>query len=121
MALITSPRTDTTTTALHVALRGLAARQRVHAQNVANLETPGYTARRVDFESALRRAVAAGRPELTTTSVTRTTDPAAPNGNNVQIDQETLALSETGLRYQLLSQAMTGRFNGLRTAIGRGA
>ena len=121
MALTTSPLRDTTTTTLHVALRALAARQRVIAQNVANVETPGYTARRVDFEGALRRAVAAGSPETTAQTVTRSTDAAGPNGNNVQIDQETMALTETGLRYQLLTQAMDARFSGLRSAIGRGA
>jgi len=121
MALPTSPLTDATTTTLHVALRSLAARQRIHAQNIANIETPGYTARRVDFEGALRRAVAAGRPTDATAAVTRTNDPATPNGNNVQIDQETLALSETGLRYQLLTQAIDARFRGLRNAIGKGA
>jgi len=121
MALTTSPLRDTTTTTLHVALRALAARQRVHAQNIANLETPNYTAKRLDFESALRRAVAAGRPELSSTSVRPTADAAAPNGNNVLLDDETIQLTETNLRYQLLSQAMSARFNGLRNAIGKGA
>lgn len=121
MALTTSPLHDTTTTALHVALRGLQARQRAHAQNVANVETPGYTARRVDFEGALKRAIAAGRPAAATETVSRTTDPAQPNGNNVLIDAETLALTETNLQYQLITQAMNSRFTGLRSAIGKGA
>jgi flagellar basal-body rod protein FlgB len=118
---LTSPLRDTTTTTLHAALRGLAARQRVHAQNVANVETPGYTARRVEFESALRRAVDAGTPGAVAPTTTKTNDLPGANGNNVQLDMETMALTETGLRYQLMTQAMDARFKGLRNAIGRGA
>ena len=49
MSLITDP----TSTALHAALSGLAMRQRVTADNIANVNTPGFLAGRTDFESAL--------------------------------------------------------------------
>ena len=51
---------DVTMTALHSALRGLSTRQRVIADNVANIQTPGFRAGRVDFESALGDALANG-------------------------------------------------------------
>ncbi len=37
-------------------LDGLAQRQRVHAENLANVDTEGYTARTVDFEQQLKAA-----------------------------------------------------------------
>src|SRR3954467_5311638 len=51
---------DVTTTALHAALAGLAERQRVTADNIANVNTPGFLAGRTDFESALSGALRNG-------------------------------------------------------------
>ena len=42
-----------TSAALSSALDGLSARQRAIANNIANVNTPGYTAERVSFEDAL--------------------------------------------------------------------
>lgn len=110
--------TDLTTTALHQALRGLAARQRVIADNIANLETPGFLAGRVEFESSLQRALANGAPQTAEVHASRSLAPTGVNGNNVQLDEETLSLIETGLRYQVTTQAVTNKFGLLRTAIG---
>lgn len=118
---LTSPAHDSTTTTLHTALRALATRQRLLAENIANVETPGYRARRVDFEESLRRAVATGQPALASTTISLSTAAPGPNGNNVALDQDTLALTETGLRYQLLTNAVDAKMRLLRTAIGRGA
>jgi flagellar basal-body rod protein FlgB len=107
--------------AIHAALRGLTARQRAIADNIANIETPGYTAERVDFEASLRKAMADGNPADTSISVTRSTAPTGMNGNNVQLDDEVVAAMETNLRYQVGTQAMSNKFNVLRTAIGKGA
>lgn len=48
---------DITMNALHSALGGLATRQRLYAQNIANVDTPGYIAKRVQFEEALQSAI----------------------------------------------------------------
>ena len=48
---------DLTIQAIQTSLDGLAARQRIIAQNVANAETPGYTAQNVNFEDSLRARV----------------------------------------------------------------
>jgi flagellar basal-body rod protein FlgB len=114
-----TPVSDSTTTALTLALRGLATRQRVSAKNMANLETPGYIAGRVTFEDSLRDAMAGGAPTSATVAQTDSVEPTGPNGNNVLADQETMVLTETGMRYQLLTEAVSMRFGVLRTAIGR--
>lgn len=48
---------DITMNALHSALGGLATRQRLYAQNIANVDTPGYVAKRIQFEEALGHAI----------------------------------------------------------------
>lgn len=108
---------DVTMTAIHTALRGLAARQRTIADNIANVETPGFVAGKVDFESSLQQALADRRPSATSISASRSREATNPNGNNVKIDDETIGLIETNLRYQAMTEAMSGKFRILRTAI----
>ncbi|MBM6401467.1 flagellar basal body rod protein FlgB [Phycicoccus sonneratiae] len=113
------PIGDSTFRVLGRALTGLSARQRVIADNVANLQTPGFKAGRVDFESSLASAwQGGGDASAATIRVTRSTAPGGLDGNNVDLDQETLAATETGLSYQLGVQAMTDRFKVLRSAMG---
>ena len=108
---------DVTMTALQVSLRGLAARQRAIADNVANVETPGFTAKRVDFEESLRAAIHGRSPNSTAISETTSDAPAGLNGNNVNIETETLDLTDANLRYQLSIEALNAKYRLLRTAI----
>ena len=109
---------DVTMTALHSALSGLSQRQRVTADNIANLQTPGFLAGRVDFESALRGALRGGeRPAVSGGSVSRSLEPTRMDGNNVNLDSETVLATETGLRYQLALNALDGKYNLLRSAL----
>jgi flagellar basal-body rod protein FlgB len=109
---------DVTSTALHAALSGLAERQRVTADNIANVNTPGFLAGRVDFESALSSALANGEsPTISSGFVSRSLQPTRLDGNNVNLDQETLNATETGLRYQLALNALDGKYDVLRTAL----
>jgi flagellar basal-body rod protein FlgB len=109
---------DATSTALHAALSGLAQRQRVTADNIANIQTPGFLAGRVDFESSLRGALRNGEtPSITGGTVARSLEPTNTNGNNVNLDMETVTATETGLRYQLALNALDGKYNVLRTAL----
>jgi flagellar basal-body rod protein FlgB len=112
---VTQPTLDV----LHSALSGLALRQRIIADNIANVETPHFLAGRVDFESALRDAMADGDGSMAEPTVARSLEPTRTNGNNVNLDQETLALIDTGLRYQMIAQAVSGKFQLLRTALQR--
>ena len=49
---------DPTTSILEQALDGLTSRQSAISSNLANIDTPGYQAQTVDFESALQQEVA---------------------------------------------------------------
>jgi flagellar basal-body rod protein FlgB len=109
---------DTTSTTLHAALSGLAQRQRVTADNIANINTPGFLAGRVDFESSLKGALGQGEtPALNGAYTARSLEPTNTNGNNVNLDQETVIATETGLRYQLALNALDGKYNVMRTAL----
>ena len=109
---------DVTPPALHAALSGLAQRQRVTADNIANIQTPGFLAGVVDFESSLRGAISSGEtPSLNGGNVARSLQPTNTNGNNVNLDQETVIATETGLRYQLALNALDGKYNVLRSSL----
>ncbi|GAB2693993.1 flagellar basal body rod protein FlgB [Thalassiella azotivora] len=107
---------DVTNTALHSAMTGLAARQRVIADNVANIQTPGFLAGRVQFEDALRSAVGFGTGSAAPTTA-RSLEPTRLDGNNVNLDREVLSNIDTGLRYQLVVKAMDDRFSLLRSSL----
>ena len=112
---------DITPAALHASLSGLAQRQRVTADNIANVNTPGFLAGRVDFESGLRGALAGGQaPAVSGGTTTRSLEPTNTNGNNVNLDAETVIATETGLRYQLALSALDGKYSLLRTALRTG-
>ena len=106
-------------TALRTALDGLAARQRATADNIANINTPGFLAARVDFEDALRSAVTRGSGSAATT-VSQSVAPTREDGNNVNLDAETLTSVDTQLRYQLLTQAASGKLSSITTALRTG-
>ena len=102
------------------ALDGLAARQRIIAANIANSETPGYLAKRVNFEDSLRSAIGARDiSQYGGVSTAQTTDATLPNGNNVQLDAETVNLTETNLKYQLMTDAVNNEFHILHTSMRR--
>jgi flagellar basal-body rod protein FlgB len=108
---------DVTSVALHSALNGLSMRQRVIADNIANISTPGYHAKKVQFESALAGAVADGTGD-TSATVADSLEPTRLDGNNVNLDEETLSNVDTGLRYQLMLRAVDSKFGLLHDALG---
>lgn len=109
---------DTTMTALHAALSGLSERQRVTADNIANINTPGFLAGRTDFESALKDELNSGQtPVISQGVVARSLEPTNSNGNNVNLDEETVIATQTGLQYQLALNALDSKYSVLRTSL----
>lgn len=111
---------DLTGVTLHSALRGLAARQRTIADNIANVQTPNFTAGRTLFEESLGSAVRSGdRADVATLApqTARSLEPTRTDGNNVNLDHEMLANIDTNLRYQLTTQAVSERAALMRSAL----
>jgi flagellar basal-body rod protein FlgB len=105
--------------AIQASLDGLAARERIIAQNLANADTPGYVAGRVDFESSLRKALASGDPTDFSIDTSSSTAPRNLNGNNVSVDAESVALTDTALHFQLMTEAMNNQFHLLHESMRR--
>jgi len=112
---------DAVVTLLGAALDGYSLRQRVIADNIANVDTPGFRARSVEFESALRDAAAdperavdemSGGLRVTTTT---TQTPVGADGNGVDLRKEALAAIQTQFQYQLLSRAISDSAELVRT------
>lgn len=105
---------------LHAALDGLSLRQQVIADNIANIDTPGYTAKSVDFESSLKAAIAdgslaSGDPLMVSTGVANT--PVGANGNNVDLQFETMNAMQTVYQYQVASRAIDDHYSLIRAAL----
>jgi flagellar basal-body rod protein FlgB len=114
---------------LRAAMGGLAARQRAIANNVANVDTPGFKASEVRFEDALKTAISRGQSsragDLDQTSLNAAASRSSivdatstrADGNNVDIDREMEMLSEANLNYSALTQVMSARIGILRNVI----
>jgi flagellar basal-body rod protein FlgB len=102
--------------ALNSALDGLALRQRAIANNVANVNTPNFHATRVSFEEQLSKHVARGNGAVKATSAS-SLEPTRLDGNNVNLESETLLNIDTGLRYQVALRAVDSTYSSLRIAM----
>jgi flagellar basal-body rod protein FlgB len=112
---------------LRAAMSGLAARQRAIANNVANVDTPGFKASEVRFEDTLKSAIARGKSSgsLDQTSLNAAvshgtlldTTTSRADGNNVDIDREMELLGEANLNYSAITQVMSTRLAILRNVI----
>lgn len=114
---------DLTQVALERALAGSALRQTVIANNIANVNTPGFKRSDVEFASVLRQALDGGTSAREVEGIAfvpevdgRTS--ARADGNNVDIDSEMAALHENSLTYQALALVAKARLQMLETAIG---
>ena len=105
-----------TSSALASAMDGLALRQRAIANNIANVNTPNYHAQRVSFEDALAQSVQSGDGHVQATTAS-SLEPTQLNGNNVNLDTETLSNIDTVLRFQFAARAIGGEFIAVRAAL----
>lgn len=114
-------------------LDGLSRRQDAVADNIANIDTPGYTRRDAPFEAELANALGRSNTRLSTTSPGHISAGSTGggrgmdhvqqlvssrgDGNNVSIDQEMVELSETQLRYQAAASALNSRLGHIRGVV----
>jgi flagellar basal-body rod protein FlgB len=112
---------DPVVAVLSTALDGVALRQSVIANNIANVDTPGFRAGSVDFETSLKAAISdgslfSGQPGAVPITATPTQTPVGANNNNVDLRKETMAALQSTFQYQMLSRATTDHFATIRTA-----
>jgi flagellar basal-body rod protein FlgB len=119
------------------ALKVQSRRMEVLADNLANVDTPNYKARDIDFKAALAQAGSADAPLPLTTAtpgqvggVTASGDPdisgalkyrvpLAPSldGNTVDAQMEQAAFADNTVRYQATLTFLNSRLKNLLTAI----
>jgi len=119
----------------NVLQKGLDAstmRQRVIANNVANINTPGFKKSYVSFEDQLKMVMEGGGPLKGThpLHIGTSNGGARPevkqvrdttmryDGNNVDIDEEMVNLAATTIQYDVIAQGLMDRFNVLGIVIG---
>jgi flagellar basal-body rod protein FlgB len=97
-------------------------RHKLVVANMANVDTPGYHTKDLDFRSELRRAAASGEEEGNFLPVARPVPGLLerPDGNNVSLDREGLLLAETQLQFGLGIQLLQHEFHNLMSAIKEG-
>lgn len=94
----------------------------VLANNLANLETPGYRTSRVKFDRRLEDVLDHyGHLRPDRTIETKTYQPgypeSGPDGNNVKLEREIVELNKNSVRMQLYLDVLHSRIRRLRDAI----
>ena len=95
----------------------VAAKQKLTAANIANVDTPGYKTKDIDFAAALNESTAAGTTNLTTRAKDLENLPGKPDGNNVSLDREARNLSENALRFHIAGQLVQNQIRLTRSAM----
>jgi flagellar basal-body rod protein FlgB len=110
--------TDAITSAIQVALDGLSQRQATINSNISNVDTPGYVAKTTDFETNLEKALNGDTSVNVTPQQGESTAPTNTQGNNVDIDNETVNSMQTEMQYEAMIEAMNAKFTILKNSIG---
>jgi flagellar basal-body rod protein FlgB len=115
---------------LEKVLDGTVSRHRVIADNIANVETPGFTRKEVSFEDQLNNVMSQSDDISTdkisdirniTPSVSNDENaPRRENGNNVNIEHEAVELAKNSIQFETAAQLLTMEFRGVRSAIFEG-
>jgi flagellar basal-body rod protein FlgB len=99
-------------------LQVVTDRQQQITSNIANVDTPGYHSKDVNFHEAMQRVMNGSNSlQMQPVSQEEFGLTERPDGNNVDIDRESLLLSQTQLQYQLGVQLVKSHFHTLLTAI----
>lgn len=108
-------------------------RENVLANNIANVDTPGYKRQDIDFQSALERELGNSKyvsldkkvrsmnTDLSGLDVSPYTDAAnysyRLDENNVDVDTENVELASEQLRYEMLTTAINEEFSRMKLVL----
>lgn len=117
---------------IRVALDAAVARHQVIANNIANVDTPGYVPKRLSFEDQLSRFATQMSGSAGDSALKGELDSIAAMLNDgslvrasaehegIELDREMVRLTENVLRYQALLEAASKRGAVMRLAISGG-
>lgn len=90
--------------------------------NIANVDTPGYKTKGVRFHEVLMSSEIGSESAQLSPAIRRVPGLLQrPDGNNVDVDRESLLLARTQLQYQMGTQLVKSRFHQLLSAINGGS
>jgi flagellar basal-body rod protein FlgB len=94
----------------------LSARQKLVVSNIANIDTPGYKAKDIDFQFEFVSLAQGQAPNVVETPglVIKS------DGNNVSLDREARLLAENALRFNVASTLMKAQLKTVESAIKEG-
>jgi len=100
----------------------LSLRQSVLSGNLANINTPGYKRREVDFAIELKQAQTGPFEGLSDAGgvITTQSGDVRIDQNSVDLEREVFELGENEIRYQTTTQMARGYFRGLKNVIREG-
>jgi flagellar basal-body rod protein FlgB len=98
----------------------VSTRHKLITSNMANIDTPGYRTRDINFRSELHRALDSGTATMSPSSHAVPGLVQRPDGNDVNLDRESLLLAETQMQYQVGVQVVRSEFHRLLSAINEG-
>lgn len=98
-----------------------AQRQSLVTANLANIDTPGYRTKDVDFRAMLSQA-RNGIVEADSRPAVREVEGLMerPDGNNVSVERESLLLAQTQLQFRTGVELLRSEFRRLQMAINEG-
>ncbi len=109
---------DMTTRVVVQAIDGLSRRVEVRADNIANMHTPGFRARHLDFESNLRAAVQRGEVPSGGARLTPTPSIIDDRDNSVELETELTGAMRDALHRDAMVQAFNFQLGQMRAATG---
>jgi flagellar basal-body rod protein FlgB len=106
---------------IEAGLRAEALRQRAVANNVANLQTPGYRRLDVRFEELLAKAIESGEEidleELEAELYQPKNTAVKPDGNDVNLEGETGEMVKNSLRQKAFVRILNKKYSQIDNAI----
>jgi flagellar basal-body rod protein FlgB len=96
-------------------------REQTIAANMANVDTPGYHTKDVNFKQALMQANDTQEAQFTPVVSEVSGLMERPDGNNVNLDRESMLLAQSQLQYQMGTQLVKSQFHQLLSAINGGS
>lgn len=95
-------------------------RHQLLTTNLANVNTPGYKRKDVEFGVALEGALERGSQRFNPVARQLSQGGLRSDGNSVDLETEVMAIAETEMRYQMLTDMTAGYFRSLKNVIKEG-
>src|SRR5580693_2930066 len=89
--------------------------------NMANIDTPGYRTRDIDFHRELERAEGLEYASFAPATHLVQGLMERPDGNNVSLERESILLADTQMRFNLGVQLLRDEFKDILSAIHEGS